>query len=88
MPSIRRIVLFGSLAGGVPTPSSDADLLVVVESSRFEAPRDRIPEMLGALSPLPCPVDLFILTAAEMDQCVRADSPTVRVALAQGLELL
>jgi len=64
---IRSVVLFGSLASGVPTPRSDADLLVEVTSSRFAEPRDRLPEVLRALSPLPCPVDLFVLTTAEIE---------------------
>ncbi len=87
-PSIRRIVLFGSLAAGVPTPRSDADLLVIVETSRHGEPRDRVPEMLSALSPLPCPVDLFVLTTDEVPRLRTEGSPLLRVALETGFDLL
>jgi predicted nucleotidyltransferase len=86
--AIQRVVLFGSLASGTPTPRSDADLLVVVESSPHDNPRDRIPELLQALSPLPCPLDLFVLTREELNNACREDSPLVRTALANGQDLL
>ena len=44
MPTLRRLVLFGSLAAGTPTPRSDADLLAVVTLSPHEHARDRLPE--------------------------------------------
>jgi uncharacterized protein len=88
LPTIRRIVLFGSLAAGTPTPHSDADLLVVVASSEHAQMRDRLPEMLKALSPLPCPLDLFVLTAEELEAARRQDAPLVREALANGIDLL
>lgn len=87
MPVIERVVLFGSLAAGIATPRSDADLLVVVRDSDRQ-PRDRIPEVLAALSPLPCPVDLFVLTADEFERALTEGSPLVREALAHGRELL
>ena len=52
VPSIRRIVLFGSLASGRPTPRSDADLLVEVSASPHVIPRDRVPELLMSMRPL------------------------------------
>jgi predicted nucleotidyltransferase len=88
LPSIRRIVLFGSLVAGTPTPRSDADLLVVIDASDQTNPRDRVPMMLRALAPLPCPVDLFVLTADEFDRAQKARSPLVREALSAGLDLL
>jgi predicted nucleotidyltransferase len=86
--SIRRAVLFGSLASGIPTPRSDADLLIVVEASPHEQTRDRLPEMLGALAPLPCPVDLFVLTTEELERFRRQGSPLLREALEKGIDLL
>src|SRR5512138_3279048 len=50
VPSIRRAILFGSLASGTATPRSDADILIMVEDSPHKHPRERIPEMLRALS--------------------------------------
>lgn len=87
MPVIELVLLFGSLATGIATPPSDADLLVVVRDSSLQ-PRDRIPKVLAALSPLPCSVDLFVLTTGEFERA-RADGlPLVRETLAHGRKLL
>ena len=53
LPAVRRVILFGSLVEGIPTPRSDADLLVVLSESDQRLPRDRVPEVLSALMPLP-----------------------------------
>jgi predicted nucleotidyltransferase len=88
MHTIRRVVLFGSLVTGIPTPRSDADLLVVVDSTPLAEPRDRVPELLAALAPLPCPVDLFVLTSTEVEAGRRSGSPLLRVVLSTGVDLL
>lgn len=88
MPAIRRMVLFGSLVSGTPTPRSDADILVVVETSDRLDPRHRLPEVLAAMAPLPCSVDLFVLTEEEVLASGRAGAPLVREALASGVDLL
>ncbi len=88
IPLIRRVLLFGSLAHGIATPRSDADLLVVVERSEERQPRDRTPEVLRALLPLPCPVDLFVLTAEEVERHAREGHPLLREALTRGRDLL
>jgi predicted nucleotidyltransferase len=88
LPGIRRILLFGSLASGIPTPRSDADLLVILESSPIARPRERMPEVLRALAPLPCPVDLVVLTEEEVERARVAGDPLVGVALARGIDLL
>jgi len=88
VPGVRRVILFGSLVAGIPTPRSDADLLVVLDQSEHPEPRARVPQMLRALSPLPCPVDLFVLTAQELERGVVEGQPLVRVALGHGRDLL
>ena len=87
LPALRRVILFGSLAAGIPTPRSDADLLVVLAESDHPQPRDRVPEVLRALMPLPCPVDLFVLTSEELDRYAREGHPLVREALEHGRDL-
>jgi len=87
VPSIQRIILFGSLAAGVPTPRSDADLLVVMPTLGRPG-RERVPDLLAALSPLPCPVDLFVVSEDELECARRDDLPLVREALGAGLDLL
>jgi predicted nucleotidyltransferase len=88
LPTIRRVVLFGSMATGMPGPRSDADLLVELTESPTAAARDRIPDVLGALSPLPCPVDLFVLTSTEVAAARRGGSPLLRAIEGSGVDLL
>jgi predicted nucleotidyltransferase len=88
MPGTRRVVLFGSLVAGIPTPRSDADLLVVVDTSVHREPRDRVPEVLQALRPLPCPVDVFVLTGQELERYASDGDPLLREALSHGRDLL
>lgn len=87
-PEIRRVLLFGSLAVGIPTPRSDADLLVEVASSPHARPRDRVAEVLRLLDPLPCAVDLFVYTSEELEELRRQGSPLVRTALRDGIDLV
>ena len=88
LPSIERMVLFGSLASGTATPRSDADILVVLDRSDRSDPRDRISDVLHAMAPLPCAVDLFVLTADELEDARSHGAPLVRVALTAGIDLL
>lgn len=77
LPQIRRrIILFGSMMNGIPTPRSDADLLV--EST---TPIDRT-EVLEAMQPLACGVDLFVHVAGAEEALV------VRTARRTGRDLL
>jgi uncharacterized protein len=88
VPGIRQVILFGSLASGKPTPRSDADVLVILDHSPHEHPRDRVPETLRAFSPLPCPIDLFVLTVEEFGRGRRQGSPLVRAAVESGIDIL
>ena len=81
------MILFGSLVAGTPTPRSDADILVVVDTSPHAQSRDRVPDLLRAMSP-PCPVDLFILTKDEFERAREEGAPLVREALGSGIDLL
>ena len=85
---MRRAILFGSLTSGIPTPQSDADILVIVASSEYSEMRDRIPALLAAMSPLPCSIDLFVLTVEEFERAQRDDDPLVREAVSHGVDLL
>jgi predicted nucleotidyltransferase len=82
---IERVILFGSLVAGIPTPRSDADLLVILRESDRANPRDRIPEILQAMSPAPCPLDLFVATKNEV---ASETAGLVAVALSTGIDLL
>jgi predicted nucleotidyltransferase len=87
MESIRRVILFGSTVSGIPAPRSDADLLVEVTESPHTHPRDRIPDVLRALSPLPCPIDLTVLSSDEIASERTAGSAFLEAVLAQGVVL-
>jgi predicted nucleotidyltransferase len=87
-PSIRRVILFGSLVTGIATPRSDADLLVVLDASPHRHPRDRTSEILQVLAPLPCSIDLFVFTSEEVERWHREGSPLLRIALTTGKDLL
>ena len=84
---LREAVLFGSLATGRATVRSDADLLLVVESSEHANPRDRIPGALEALRPLPCPIDLFVYTTGEVERLRKEGSPLMRAIDTGGMRL-
>jgi predicted nucleotidyltransferase len=86
MASIQQIWLFGSLVRGIPTPRSDADLLVVLDHSPHARPADRLPEMLQALAALPGPVDVFVVSRDEFDRA--RETPLVREVLGHGIQLL
>jgi predicted nucleotidyltransferase len=88
LPGVQRVILFGSHVAGIPTPRSDADLLVIVAESEHREPRDRVPEVLRALMPLPCPIDLFVLTTQELAQYTSEGNPLLREALEHGRDLL
>ncbi len=60
----RRVILFGSYAYGRPTPDSDVDLLVVLESPLPFLERQAL--VSEVLYPRPFPVDLLVLTPAEL----------------------
>lgn len=85
---MRRAILFGSLISGIPTPRSDADLLIILDASEHAQMRDRVPAVLAAMTPLPCPIDLFVLTVDEFERAHREGDTFVREALARGLDLL
>jgi len=82
------VLLFGSLQTGGATPRSDADVLVVLDQSEHTDPRQRIPDILRAMAPLPCPIDLFVVTVEELDRARRTRDPVAVLALESGLDLL
>lgn len=88
LPAIQRVLLFGSLVSGIPTPRSDADLVVEVASSPHSQPRDRVPEVLRALGDVPCPVDLHVYAADELANLAQSGDPLVTTVLNQGRDLL
>ncbi len=81
-PDVRAVYLFGSLTEGRAVPGSDADILILLESSDrrwLDRPLEFYPYFEG----VGLPVDLFCYTVAEVEQVALA-----RHALARGLLLV
>ncbi len=62
----EKIILFGSFAYGKPTPDSDVDLLVVMESR--ESIHARMIQVSKILSPRPFPLDILVRTPTELGE--------------------
>ena len=77
-----KIMLFGSYAYGTPTPDSDVDLLVVMDTpaSRVE----RFAKVSGALRPRPFPVDILVRTPQELRQALESGDPFLTEIVSRG----
>jgi len=60
----EKVILFGSFAYGHPTPDSDVDLLVIMESEQNAHIRSA--QVSEILYPRPFPVDLIVRTPQEV----------------------
>jgi len=78
------VVLVGSLARGDYTAYSDADVLVVLESSD-KKPHERIPDFLDPT--LPVDVDPFVYTLDEITRLAYEGSRIVQEAVERGVLL-
>ncbi len=66
--TVRRVGIFGSYGRGEVGPGSDADIIVEVDSSALPPER----RVLNLPAPrLPVPVDLIVVTTAEIDELRR-----------------
>ena len=61
----HKILLFGSYASGTPTPDSDLDLLVVMDTDRPQNKRSTPIRLL--FQPMPCSMDVLVFTPEEVD---------------------
>jgi predicted nucleotidyltransferase len=64
----EKIILFGSYAYGNPTPDSDVDLLVVMETKARQA--ERYVTVSRLLHPRPFPVDIVVRTPKEVEEAM------------------
>ena len=62
----HRIILMGSYAYGAPTPDSDLDLLVVMDT--LEKPHKRAVPVRKALKHLGIPKDIIVKTPEEFER--------------------
>lgn len=78
----EKIILFGSYAYGVPTPDSDVDLLIIMETT---APlRERHLPVCRLLRPRPFPVDIVVKTPREIEQALKQGNFFIRELLTKG----
>jgi len=78
----QKIILFGSYAYGNPTPDSDVDLLIVMQTN---APRkERSWAVSRLLIPRPFPVDILVRTPREVRNAIDAGDFFIQEILARG----
>ncbi len=81
----EKIILFGSYAYGNPTPDSDVDLLVVMETNGTY--RERYLAVSRLLRPRQFPVDIVVKTPKEIEKALRTNSFFTREIYAKGVML-
>lgn len=78
----EKIILFGSYAAGTPTPDSDLDFLVIMDSNQ---PRyKRSPPIRLMFRPTPCPMDILVYTPDEVNKWNGATNHIVTIAHETG----
>ena len=82
-PEVKRVIWFGSWINGLPTPGSDVDLCLVLNSSDNPL-RDRIADYLPF--GFPVGVDLFPYTQVEFERLAQ-ESPAWYVAITAGRDM-
>jgi predicted nucleotidyltransferase len=80
-----KIILFGSYAYGNPTPDSDVDLLVVMETS--DSDTERYMKIARLLRPRQFPVDIIVKTPAEIAHALQSNSFFTQEIYTRGLVL-
>ena len=78
----ERIVLFGSQAYGRPSPESDVDLLIVMNSD--ERPAARAARVSRLLRPRPFPIDALVRTPEEIKHRLEMGDQFIRMILERG----
>ncbi len=68
----EKIILFGSYAGGNPSPDSDVDLLVIMENGKGNKENYREASLL--LYPRQFPVDIIVKTPKDIEEALLGGS--------------
>ena len=78
----EKVILFGSYAHGEPTPDSDVDLLVVMETN---APAtERYLAVSRLLTPRQFPVDILVRTPQEITHALKRGDFFIEEIVTQG----
>jgi predicted nucleotidyltransferase len=78
----QKIILFGSYAYGNPTPDSDVDLLVVMDTTA--SVNERYLTVCKLLRPRPFPVDIVVKTPDELRYEVESNNYFIREVTTRG----
>lgn len=78
----QSIILFGSYAHGHPTPDSDVDLLIIMDSN--ERPALRATQISRLLRPRPFPMDILVRTPEEIRRRLEIGDYFIHEVLKQG----
>ena len=78
----HKLVLFGSYAAGNPTPDSDVDLLVVMDTPL--PPHKRAASLYLLFRPMPCSIDILVFTPAEVARWLGTVNHVITDAMATG----
>jgi predicted nucleotidyltransferase len=81
---VEKIILFGSYSNlyGSPTPDSDVDLLIIMETS--ESLTKRVLSVSRLLRPRPFPMDILVRTPQEMADLLESGDGFFREIMTQG----
>ena len=78
----EKVVLFGTYAYGTPTPDSDVDLLVIMQTDA--PPVERFAMVSRTLEPRPFPVDILVKTPAQIERALAKGVFCIREILTRG----
>lgn len=81
----EKIILFGSFAYGNPTPDSDVDLLIILQTEL--APKDRSWQVSKLLIPRPFPLDILVKTPQEMALSLKNKDYLIEEIVSKGIIL-
>ncbi len=81
----EKIILFGSYAYGDPTPDSDVDLLVIMETDARRS--ERYCMVSALLEPRKFPVDILVKTPGEIEQSLQKGDFFIREIVTEGVVL-
>jgi predicted nucleotidyltransferase len=81
---VEKIILFGSYTGlsGSPTPDSDIDLLIIMETS--ESLTRRVLSISRLLRPRPFPMDILVRTPQEITDLLESGDSFFQEIIGQG----
>jgi predicted nucleotidyltransferase len=87
LDEVEEVILFGSLARGDDGIYSDADVLIILDSSPYKRYFDRIPQYASIFVKFDIPVEVFPYTRAELDRMCKNGNLFITGILEEGISL-